>query len=706
MASGMIREFLESSTIHGLVQISTSSTRSLRAIWVIIVIACFSIAIHMIESSYKEWQESPVSTTITTHPITELQFPDVTVCPPRGTNTAVNQVVEKVKNANITERERQELVKMSKEVFFENLTKRHARQMSEPLSPENMRSIVNKHSSLPSINKYNGMITLKSNEPEGNFGFGDLECKRDQHHSLHYVVEFPADIGDAIGDGDLVISVQTKDEWSYSWNRTMQHYKQRLNMTDAEDFCKSQGKHLVSITSDEEEKELSSTVEYNYWGSAWLGGERNFEEQKPWRWIDGRKWGFEGKWLPYGSKNGDCLSASEKDVSQWGPNKCNERHSFVCLDASISASGEKGFTLKKKSFLPSSFHVWWDFSPTMNAREGCSGIQISWRIENGTFGRREFVSSELSGTVSTPGLGSPLNDSHLMKKHEYTAVINLPLNISDILDDGALVVDIDVTISQPDSRVQLWSSDFSKQRAKSWGGAEIVCMMEGGHLPSIGSSFQWQKVQDYLAEQGLTSAWLGGSDKRREGEWFWSDGRKWSFTHWAPGQPDNKGLDEDCLITENGTWMDASCDSWNVPVICEVPKLVNIESDTQLIFTRENISKPVLQLTWTSENSEADKRSIGGFKLTWKVRQHNASLERARKDETSREISDDWNLATFEHSEDRNWHLVVLINLAAELKRKNTTMEEAEVWTILLKNKAAFQHSLSCLLYTSDAADE
>ena len=74
MPSSTLHEFLESSTIHGLVHISTAKSRSARAVWVVIVVACFAIAMYMITSSYKEWQESPVSTTITTHPITELEF--------------------------------------------------------------------------------------------------------------------------------------------------------------------------------------------------------------------------------------------------------------------------------------------------------------------------------------------------------------------------------------------------------------------------------------------------------------------------------------------------------------------------------------------------------------------------------------------------------------------------------------------------------
>ena len=113
MVSSTVCEFLENSTIHGLSHISTSKSLTARLAWVAIVVACFATAIYMITGSYTEWQESPVSTTITTHPITELDFPTVTVCPPRGSNTALNHLLEKVKHVDFTEEERKELLAKS-----------------------------------------------------------------------------------------------------------------------------------------------------------------------------------------------------------------------------------------------------------------------------------------------------------------------------------------------------------------------------------------------------------------------------------------------------------------------------------------------------------------------------------------------------------------------------------------------------------------
>ena len=125
MATAAIREFLESSTIHGLVHISTAKSRATRAAWAAIVVACFAIAIYMINNSYQEWQESPVSTTITTHPITDLEFPAVTVCPSWESNTAVNHLLRKVKDVNFTAEQRQKLVYIAKEVFIEVPTKKN-----------------------------------------------------------------------------------------------------------------------------------------------------------------------------------------------------------------------------------------------------------------------------------------------------------------------------------------------------------------------------------------------------------------------------------------------------------------------------------------------------------------------------------------------------------------------------------------------------
>ena len=82
------REFLESSTIHGLVYISTSR-RHVRLLWLCVVVSGFIGAGVLIQQSFSSWADSPISTTIETLPITDLDFPNVTVCPPRNTFTSL-----------------------------------------------------------------------------------------------------------------------------------------------------------------------------------------------------------------------------------------------------------------------------------------------------------------------------------------------------------------------------------------------------------------------------------------------------------------------------------------------------------------------------------------------------------------------------------------------------------------------------------------
>ena len=55
MVIALLRDFLESSTIHGLVHISKAKSKTARAIWTAIVVACFAYAIYMINNSYEEW---------------------------------------------------------------------------------------------------------------------------------------------------------------------------------------------------------------------------------------------------------------------------------------------------------------------------------------------------------------------------------------------------------------------------------------------------------------------------------------------------------------------------------------------------------------------------------------------------------------------------------------------------------------------------
>ena len=270
MVFAILSEFLENSTIHGLKHILTSKSDLGRVLWVTIVVACFAAAISMISSSYKEWQESPVSTTISTHPITELEFPSVTVCPPWGSNTALNYLLEKVKNVNFTEKEREKLLDIAKEVFIDIPNKKHARQIMKTIGVENMRNVANNLYDLPEV------IIKETNNTE-------------EFHIHYTIIHLPKNIDMLVEGGHLVISVQSAEEWSYMLqNKSLELYESpqsgaKLSMSEAEEFCTNLDAHLVSVGSKDEQDEIKKEADKNL---VWLGGIRN-KSGEDWQWLDG-----------------------------------------------------------------------------------------------------------------------------------------------------------------------------------------------------------------------------------------------------------------------------------------------------------------------------------------------------------------------------------------------------------------------------------
>ena len=112
-----LREFLQSSTIHGLAYIGSDRTQ-VRIFWLGVVIAGFTGSFILINQSFSSWAESPITTTIDTLPIYELEFPNVTVCPPRNSFTNLNLDIVRSSKLSLSEGQRQALSEQVSEVVF------------------------------------------------------------------------------------------------------------------------------------------------------------------------------------------------------------------------------------------------------------------------------------------------------------------------------------------------------------------------------------------------------------------------------------------------------------------------------------------------------------------------------------------------------------------------------------------------------------
>ena len=119
IAMDSLKEFLETSTIHGLAYISSAPSKISKGFWFSVVIVGFSSAFFLINDSYNDWQSSPIATSISTHPVSELDFPTVTVCPPEGSNTALNYDLVRMRNIALTKEDRESLVNATRHILID-----------------------------------------------------------------------------------------------------------------------------------------------------------------------------------------------------------------------------------------------------------------------------------------------------------------------------------------------------------------------------------------------------------------------------------------------------------------------------------------------------------------------------------------------------------------------------------------------------------
>ena len=84
---------------------------------------------------------SPIDTTITTTPISDLVFPTVTVCPPRESNTILNLPLQAVKNDSFTKQERDHLLDASFKIFLKSPNQRYARNIVDLVNKGNLMGL-------------------------------------------------------------------------------------------------------------------------------------------------------------------------------------------------------------------------------------------------------------------------------------------------------------------------------------------------------------------------------------------------------------------------------------------------------------------------------------------------------------------------------------------------------------------------------------
>ena len=83
LLSKMIKEFADSTTIHGINYIFESGIPIIdRLLWIVAMVIMLCLASYMSTDAYIDWEDNPVVTTVksTGKPIKEIEFPAITIC--------------------------------------------------------------------------------------------------------------------------------------------------------------------------------------------------------------------------------------------------------------------------------------------------------------------------------------------------------------------------------------------------------------------------------------------------------------------------------------------------------------------------------------------------------------------------------------------------------------------------------------------------
>ena len=213
-----LREFLETSTIHGLAHISSDPSKLSKGFWLFVVFFGFSTASYLINSSYDDWQASPIATSISTHPISELEFPTVTVCPPENSNTALNYDLMRARNITLTDKDREALINLTKEMLIDKPSSEFVKLARALANQKNILKLFENKPSVtaplpyvdPSDNTFG--YEIWSSQLKGSFhtpGFGGKISCNESFDNVHFVLQLSSAVMEKAGN-DAIFDIEIK----------------------------------------------------------------------------------------------------------------------------------------------------------------------------------------------------------------------------------------------------------------------------------------------------------------------------------------------------------------------------------------------------------------------------------------------------------------------------------------------------------------
>ena len=555
----------------------------------------------------------------------------MTVCPPKGSNTALYHDLVKAGNGNLAEKDKKTLREAAYDIFIKESHKEYANKMLAISNERNLPEVLQGLHSLPEpfngngfkIKMWNVNGTITSPWFEGDF----LENYYKEDKEIHVVLEFPDNIKDRIGDGsfEIELEVYTREETGWIEAVIMKNYSLHTigkNWFEAETECQKDGGSLASVTSEEENIAVSREASTNW---VWIGGRRELWE---WNWVDNSTWDYT-KWGEDQPEGFDDSCAHIGELGSWFVAPCTSKQlSFVCEKVKVLKGGETfSLSYSRDEMTFPSFQLWYNYkaaSPQLLDSwkdKRMTGFRLSWKIEKPTMIWTTSI-SEVGRSIQTPGLVH----KEMSSGYLYKATLLLPKDFQQISTDRSFVVELDVDLGQSDECFAFTSYKLYRQK-KTRIDAEAHCQSEGGQLASIHS--QWEQT---LAEKAAEEEYVFLGGRKINANWTWPDNANWNFTHWAFGRPSSKS-EEYLLMHPNGQWADDGgvyanyflCQGKTAPFSKTGSALIELKQEQltfspfHILFKGQGISHRM-----TPTSSEEETR-FSGFTLNWFLKDSNST---------------------------------------------------------------------------------
>ena len=136
-----------------------------KTLWLIAVVIAFAGSGYLINSSYHEWKKTPIATNIITHPLNDLDFPMLTVCPSEDSNTALYPDLVRLDNRTLSDGNQQQLL-MSISKIVKTSTMDFAQNILSMTNPDNLYQLYKGYQSFPTV--YDDGFEIKVSGMEGS----------------------------------------------------------------------------------------------------------------------------------------------------------------------------------------------------------------------------------------------------------------------------------------------------------------------------------------------------------------------------------------------------------------------------------------------------------------------------------------------------------------------------------------------------------